>query len=127
MAIVESTGECAYLEITDPTERAAFELLERTMGKPSPRMSIPFSIFARDLAIFIRASTSFPLEETTGGMNPRNVVSGAFRAYIEANNLLRRDFATFAMSYNQQIDLLDAASKIKTGVLTKPAMGKPLK
>ena len=128
MAIVDSPGECVYLEITDPTEKAAFELLERTMGKPSPRMSIPFSVFARNLSIYIRSSSrAFPLDEMTGGMNPRSVVSGAFRAYIEASNLLRRDFATFAMSYNQQIDLLDAAGKIgKTGILTKPPQGKPL-
>lgn len=128
VAIVEQSGECAYLEISDPTEKAAFDLLVKTMGKPSPRMSIPFSIFARDLAIFIRASTTFPLSEVTGGMNPRNVISGSFRAYIEANNLLRRDFATFALSYNQQIDLMDAATRLqKTGIPMKPAIGKPMR
>lgn len=128
VAIVEQVGECVYLEISDPAEKAAFDLLVKTMGKPSPRMSIPFSIFARDLAIYIRASSTFPLSEVTGGMNPRNVISGSFRAYIEANNLLRRDFATFALSYNQQIDLMDAATRLqKTGIPMKPGIGKPLK
>lgn len=128
VAIVEQVGECAYLEISDPTEKAAFDLLVKTMGRPSPRMSIPFSVFARNLAIFIRASEPFPLSEVSGGMNPRNMVSGGFRAYIEANNLLRRDFATFALSYNQQIDLMDAVTNMKkTGIPMKPAIGKPLK
>lgn len=118
-------GEMILLPMSEE-ESAMVDVITRVIGHVQPRMALPLSVLAHNLALYVKIHSEVNESGVFGSDRfGCMIVSPRFKARSEILKLIHANFSTFAMSYSEQASILEIANRASK-TMSKPSPGKPM-